>query len=328
MSGQDYGYDFSRSGGSASLCPVEELPKLLAGLVPGELSPDRRFSERIFATLPFRARRDQFSLTGGLFEPVSQILPMLSGTPCIIEPSPVQIAGAARYQSVSALSAALARGERIGSVIVRPDCADPTGYSMSPDERRALLEMAGRNDFVIFEDGSGRDLSFLGPPQPPIKSFDEWGRVAYLSDFSDAFLPNTGLGFVVAEDRLLARLSPGFRPSMLGLTAVERWLASGGLERFRGMSSAKYKNRLLVAAEVAQSDFPAGTLAVKPAGGFYLWLRLPLAEKLLDAARREGISYVPGNRFSPQGRDYARLNVCALPEEKTIKGLRLLSTLL
>jgi hypothetical protein len=42
----------------------------------------------------------------------------------------------------------------------------------------------------------------------------------------------------------------------------------------------------------------------KPAGGFFIWIKLPTAadtQKLAAAAREAGVGYVPGNAFMPNG---------------------------
>jgi len=51
--------------------------------------------------------------------------------------------------------------------------------------------------------------------------------------------------------------------------------------------------------------FPAGTRTSRPDGGFVLWVELPEHIDTLalhDKALRQGISFTPGNLFSPQGR--------------------------
>jgi DNA-binding transcriptional MocR family regulator len=63
-----------------------------------------------------------------------------------------------------------------------------------------------------------------------------------------------------------------------------------------------------------------------PAGGFFAWVRLPGiadTEALLPEARRAGVSFAPGSRFSTRGgqREYLRLSLSYYGERQLEEGV-------
>ena len=68
-----------------------------------------------------------------------------------------------------------------------------------------------------------------------------------------------------------------------------------------------------------------------PQGGLFIWLRLPngiSSDILLPLAHREGVDFVPGSRFFPdghEGQDWMRLNFVTQAPEKIEEGILRLS---
>ncbi|MFH0961136.1 MAG: hypothetical protein V1820_00440 [archaeon] len=323
-------FDFGMSWGSRNLLPVEFVESAFSEILVSDLEPDSpKFPEAVFRTLPFRVRREEFALTAGLFDPIAKILPAL-GRVGIMRPSPVAISGSAGFSGIGELERFLKTGGSLGGLLVRPDVSLPSGETLPVGERRALVELAEKNNFIILEDGSGRNLSF-GSPLPPIKSFDETGRVAYFSDFSGEFLPNIGLGIFSASEELAERISAVSAPTVLGKFAVKKWLEAGGIEDFRKRGLSLYRKRVEIALEIAEDDLRACKSGA-PSGGWHIRLKIPNSPKILQTARMEGVNFLPGTLFFPEnpslGNDLAFLNVGALHEDRIVKGLRCLSTLI
>ena len=71
----------------------------------------------------------------------------------------------------------------------------------------------------------------------------------------------------------------------------------------------------------------------RPDGGLYLWVGLPEGTDLvpaLDAARKDGVSVLPGSNFSPSGhgRNYMRLCFGYETPEKIREGIDVLTNAL
>ena len=65
-----------------------------------------------------------------------------------------------------------------------------------------------------------------------------------------------------------------------------------------------------------------------PAGGLFIWMRLPegiSAQSLLPFASQAGVTYAPGGWFSAvpgEGDDHLRLNFAVQPPENINEGIR------
>jgi DNA-binding transcriptional MocR family regulator len=81
-----------------------------------------------------------------------------------------------------------------------------------------------------------------------------------------------------------------------------------------------------------QRYLPPGIHFDTPQGGLFLWVRLPdklSSEDLLPVARREGVDFVPGGRFFPdglQGNDWMRLNFVLHSPDEIEEGIKRLGT--
>lgn len=326
-------FDFSRAGGSVSHIPLDFLKEAFSQVEPKDMGYGEEVKKEIFMKslgAGIRARKEEFALTAGLYDPVSKILPSL-GKIGVMRPSPVSFGpDSYGFSSVNEVEKHFADGLSLGALVVRPDSIVPTGQAVSSDDRGLLADLSKKKGFYILEDGSGRHLSFSDGALAPIKALDENGLVIHFSDFSDTFIPDIGLGAVYADERIAKHIEAISRPSSLGKLACERWLSAGGLENFRKKTLPIYKKRSELAAEVVESDFPRGSLFSVPKGGLYISIRIPDARKALFLARKEGIGFVPGEFFHPEkpelGKDCGAFNVGALPDETVVKGLRFLSS--
>lgn len=178
---------------------------------------------------------------------------------------------------------------------------NPTGCSIPLAKRRALLDVARANDFLIVEDGAYRELSFEGQPDPPIKSFDTEGRVIYLGSFSKALVPGVRVGWIVAAREIIHRLSllkqaTDLASNTLGQLFVLHWLREHGLRP----PVSLYKEKRDLSLTALEQEMPPQVAWNRAQGGFFLWLRLPEsldATAMLARARESGVTYVPGAAF-------------------------------
>jgi DNA-binding transcriptional MocR family regulator len=82
--------------------------------------------------------------------------------------------------------------------------------------------------------------------------------------------------------------------------------------------------------DAIREDMGATVTTSRPEGGLYLWVCLPEGADVvpaLDAARKEGVSVLPGSSFSPsgQGRNYMRLCFGYETPEKIREGVDILT---
>ena len=83
---------------------------------------------------------------------------------------------------------------------------NPSGITMSLENRKKLLELADKYDFIIFEDNPYGELRFDGEDVRTMKSMDTNGRVVYLGSFSKILSPGLRLGCVSCHKDLMERM--------------------------------------------------------------------------------------------------------------------------
>jgi DNA-binding transcriptional MocR family regulator len=216
-------------------------------------------------------------------------------------------------------------------IYVLPTFQNPSGRVLSPERRRHLLALARRHDVPILEDDPYWELRYEGESVPPVKSLDAEGHVVYLSSFSKILFPGLRVGFLVAPRnalRLLALAKQGvdLHTNTLGQRLVERFLVEGHLAAHLERCRREYAQRRDAMLDGLAALGRTGVTASRPAGGFYVWCRLPEdvpAGRLAADAAREGVSYLPGEACSADGagESHLRLNFTSQPPERIREGL-------
>jgi 2-aminoadipate transaminase len=192
---------------------------------------------------------------------------------------------------------------------VLPNFQNPTGRSMSEASRAALSAEAARLGLPLIEDNPYGDLWFDQPPPAPLTARNPDGCI-YLGSFSKVLAPGLRLGFIVAPQAVYPKLlqakqaadlhSPGFNQRL-----IAEVMKDGFLDRHVPTIRALYKAQRDAMLEALAREFPQGDAETSltwnaPAGGMFLWARLPQgmnAVDLLPFAVDHGVAFVPGAPF-------------------------------
>lgn len=198
--------------------------------------------------------------------------------------------------------ASKARGARF--LYVLPNFQNPTGRTMTEARRTALSERAAALGLPLVEDNPYGDLWFDAPPPPPMTARHPDGCV-YLGSFSKVLAPGLRLGYLVAPKALYPKLlqakqaadlhSAGFNQRV-----VAEVMADGFLERHVPTIRTLYKSQRDAMLAAMREHMPAGVSWNTPAGGMFLWVRLPEgmdAVALLPRAVEHNVAFVPGAAF-------------------------------
>jgi DNA-binding transcriptional MocR family regulator len=241
--------------------------------------------------------------------------------------------------------AALIQRYRPKLLYCMPTYQNPTGRSLSPEKRRALLRIAAGCDLPIVEDDSAGFFPLDGQAPPSLKSEDHAGYVIHLGTFSKLIAAGLRLGWLVADPPVFEKLVAAKYASDLSSDAlvqrvVERLLVDGTLDGHLRRARAVYRDRrdTLVDALSQPDALPWDARFDRPAGGFNLWLELPRTgptstELYLEAIRR-GVAFVPGPFFFSAGGGGAassaalrglRLSYSAVAADDLRRGVRLLT---
>ena len=209
-----------------------------------------------------------------------------------------------------------------------PTYQNPTGATMSLKRRERLLALAQQYQVPIVEDDPFGDLHFDEPPPPPIKALDGHGHVLYLSTFSKSLAPGLRVGWLVAPSPVVQRAAllngmAELHANTVGQHLVVEFARRGWLEELIDQARSTYKARCSAMDAALRQRRLSGMRWAVPAGGMFLWLRLPEevdVQNLLTETVKQGVAFLPGSLMYPTGgpRNVCRLNF-SVPDEAAIE---------
>ena len=219
-------------------------------------------------------------------------------------------------------------------IYIVPDFCNPSGVTMTLEERQELVEFARREDLLIVEDSPYRELRYSGSDIPTIYSSAP-ERTLHLGSFSKIFAPGFRLGWIIAEPELLEQIFVCKQALDLCPPVVDQYLAaefmgSGALDRNLKRSISLYRDKRDYMVSLLEKYMPDGVSWTHPDGGLFLWVTLPEGidtVAMYDSALAAGVAYVAGSFFFPDGshRNTMRLNFSYLAKERMEAGVQLLA---
>ena len=230
-----------------------------------------------------------------------------------------------------------AEGKRIKFLYMIPDFQNPSGESLTLQEREMLVGLAQKHDFLIVEDSPYRELRYEGEDIPTMYSLSP-DRVIHLGSFSKIFAPGFRLGWAIAHPDILDKIyvckqSLDLCPPIFDQYVAAEFLSSGRLDANLKKSIELYKGKRDLLLGLLEKHMPEGVTWTHPEGGLFLFLTLPEgfdAVKFYDKALDAGVAYVAGEFFHPDGsgKNTMRMNFSFMSEQKIKEGVKLLSELL
>ncbi len=125
-----------------------------------------------------------------------------------MEPVPVNQDGISLQTLEEKIKYFKTKGKKVKVVYVIPDHQNPTGNSMTLENRHRLLELAMEYDFLILEDNAYSEFIYSGKKSLTLKALDVNKRVIYLRSFSKTLYPSLRLGAMVADQQVLNNGKP------------------------------------------------------------------------------------------------------------------------
>lgn len=236
-----------------------------------------------------------------------------------------------------ALTPSLTNGARF--LYALPNFQNPTGRTLPLARREALVEIAARQGFPIIEDDPYGELRYRGAALPGLLGLGEksGATVIRLGSFSKVLAPGLRLGYMVAPEKLIAKLAQAKQATDLhtgSLTqmAVFEIVQSGFLERHLPEIRALYRHQCDSMLAALDLYFPKEAEWTRPDGGMFIWVTLPEgidATDLLADALAKNVAFVPGAPFYALNgpRNTLRLSFVTVPEERIRLGIERLAEL-
>ena len=222
-------------------------------------------------------------------------------------------------------------------IYVIPDFNNPSGETMTLEERKEIVALARVLDVVIVEDSPYRELRYSGEEVPTIYSLAP-ERTLHLGSFSKIFAPGFRLGWIIGPEELLEQIyickqALDLCPPVFDQYMATEFLTSGALDANLVKTKAEYRRRRDLMVSLLEKYMPEGVTWTYPEGGLFLFLTLPEGVDTIDMydeALSKGVAYVAGSFFFLDGshRNTMRLNFSFIAEEKMEPGLKLLGEII
>lgn len=230
-----------------------------------------------------------------------------------------------------------AEGRKIKFLYMIPDFQNPSGESLTLEEREMLTELARTHGFLIVEDSPYRELRYEGEDIPTMYSLDP-DVVIHLGSFSKIFAPGFRLGWAIAHPDILDKIyvckqSLDLCPPVFDQYVAAEFLKSGRLDANLKKSIELYKGKRDLLLSLLEQYMPEGVRWTHPEGGLFLFLTMPEgfdAVRFYDTALDAGVAYVAGEFFHPDGsgKNTMRMNFSFMTHQRITEGVKLLAEIL
>lgn len=193
-------------------------------------------------------------------------------------------------------------------VYCQPTHQNPTGATLPQERRTQLLEVARSRRLFVIEDDWARDLTYTGPPPPPLARDDHDGNVIYIRSLTKPAGPGLRIAALSARGVALDRLRNGriiddfWVPKPLQQAAYNIVSSAAWPRHLRHLHAA-LKDRRDALTTAATTTFGQTAVPLIPQGGFHLWLTLPdhapPEANIIREAWTRDLIITPGAQFFP-----------------------------
>lgn len=288
---------------------------------------------------------DSIVVTVGCQEAMCLCLLALAGNPgevvLVEDPAYVGVVGAAKIFGIEVVGvptdengivvealadevAKLGKANKIPRLLyVSPDFSNPTGFTSSVERRRQLLDVTRELGVMVLEDHAYNYFYYGDSKSGCLKSLPGSEHVIYLGSFSKSIYPGVRIGFLIADQKVIAEdgkpcnLSDELSKIKSFLTvnssAVNQAIV-GGLIIDQNFSLVEYTqkprvelkhNRDVMLESLAQyfpgkAQWCRGVEWNTPEGGFFITVKLPFSisdQELFSCAQNHGVIWTPMSYF-------------------------------
>lgn len=195
-----------------------------------------------------------------------------------------------------------------------PDFQNPTGRSLAPLDRTAILDAAARQGTIVIADETTAELDIdRGYDTLPMAAY---GPAVMIGSVGKTVWGGVRVGWIRAEPPLIRRLLAVRAPGDLGTPLLEQLIVARVLERMddvlelrrEQLRAGRDRLELMLAAAFPEWHVP------HVAGGIATWVGIgaPVSSQLALAARTEGLVVAAGPRFGLDGafERFLRMPIC------------------
>jgi GntR family transcriptional regulator/MocR family aminotransferase len=221
-------------------------------------------------------------------------------------------------------------------IYLTPSHQVPTGAELSPQRRQALMTLARESDCILIEDDYDAEINMQLNPVPALKAQDPDKRVIYVGSLSKSISPGLRIGFMVADETLIAEMRALRRlmyrhPAANNQRQTALFLSLGYYDTYLRKIRELYSSKLQRMRDAIDRHLPQLQMGPVSAGATAFWLSAPKevnTEELSWLAARDSVLIEPGAVHFLQDdppQHYFRLGFSAIATHKIEPGIEQLS---
>jgi DNA-binding transcriptional MocR family regulator len=218
-----------------------------------------------------------------------------------------------------------------------PTFQNPTGRSLSVEQRHALVELCQAKGVLIFEDDPYRLVRYSGEELPSMFQLGGGKGVIFSSSFSKTGAPGLRVGYVIVPPEMVKPVeaiaaSTYIGPPLLPQAMLYEFVSRALFEPNLAVVCGELRARRDAMLESLEAHMPEGTSWSHPDGGYFLWVDFPPgvdAATVLERATAAGVPFVKGADFfnDGSGQESARLAFSFPSVDEIHEGIRRLGPL-
>jgi DNA-binding transcriptional MocR family regulator len=214
-----------------------------------------------------------------------------------------------------------------------PTFQNPSGATLTLEGRRAVLASMRHHGVPVLEDDPYGLLHFEQPAPPSMLELAEGDPLLwYSSSTSKTVAPGLRVGWLVLPEVLAAEVSTiandtYISSALLTHATLDAYFESGAFEPWIETCRSMLLDRRDRLVGALATHLPDAEFA-KPAGGYFLWLKLPYGldgREVAAAGTNLGVSLVPGASFGANCDPYVRIAFSFAPVAHLDLGVRRLA---
>ena len=215
-------------------------------------------------------------------------------------------------------------------IYTQPNFQNPSGISMSLENRLQLLELSYRYGVPIVEDDPYEDLRYKGQRILSLKALDEKNNVISVGSFSKILYPGLRVGWVVAPSSIIkhfkaAKRNINLHTNTFGQRVILEYFRKRLFNKHLEEVKKEYSLRAKTMIEALRKNRLDNLTWFEPDGGYFIWLQMLDdidAYHLLEEGCKSGVTFVPGKEFCLSGgRSCLRLSFASTPVELIVEGV-------
>lgn len=212
-----------------------------------------------------------------------------------------------------------------------PAYHNPASVILSYERRKELVSICFENDLLLVADEVYHFLSHEKEIPPSIGYWADKCPLISIGSFSKIAAPGLRLGWIHSNPEIINKLGNagvlesggGFNPFTSEI--VNSLILSGALTENIDKLKNIFMKRCHTLAKQISAKITENVVFTKPAGGYFIWMKLPNyinTMKLRRTAQKNNVDFFPGSLFSAQNglTNYIRLSFSFYPSEVLEEG--------